>query len=320
MRILVTGIDGFVGSHTARFLLTLPRSEVHGTVIDPSNIPNIKSIKTKLHLHKMDILDGKKLSSLFKKVKPDRVIHLAGQAFVPTAFDDPVSTFQVNIIGGINVIEAARTLQAFSGTCPSLLIVSTGEVYGKVDRLPITEDFPLNPNNPYAASKASIDIIAQQYRSAFNLPIVVVRPFNHAGPGQSPIFVCSDFGKQFAEIALGKRKPALNVGNTKSERDFTDVRDVVKAYWMLLEQNPPEVVFNVCSAVPTSVDKVLSIFQDIAGFKVEITSEQRRLRSYDVPIVVGSHQRLRKTTGWFPTIPIENTLRDVYDHWKQQLA
>ncbi len=315
MRVLVTGIDGFVGSHLAEFLLTVPGVEVHGTVFDRKQTANIKHIIGALHLHTADILDRSRLISLVAEINPDRIIHLAGQAFVPTAFSDPTSTFQANIMGGVHVLEAARLLKAKGPVNPLVLMVSTGEVYGKIDRLPITEDFPLCPNNPYAASKASIDLISQQYRVSFDLPVVVVRPLNHVGPRQSPLFVCSDFGKQFAEIAAGKRLPQLHVGNVRAQRDFTDVRDVVKAYWLLLEHKAPGVVYNVCSGVPLAVDAVLSMFQEISGIKVEIISEERRMRSYDVPVVFGSYERLKQATGWAPAIPIRQTLKDVYEYW-----
>jgi len=320
MRVLVTGIDGFVGSHVAEFLLTIPTVEVFGTVFDPALIFNIKKIEHSLSLHTVNLIDLDRTVRLIEQIKPDRIIHLAGQAFVPTAFSDPVSTFQANIMGGINVLEAARMLSLKTSVNPSVLVVSTGEVYGKVDRLPITEDFPLSPNNPYAASKASIDLIAQQYRASFGLSVVVVRPFNHVGPRQNPLFVCSDFGKQFAEIAVAKRPPELHVGNIHAQRDFTDVRDVVKAYWLLLERSAPEIVYNVCSNKPIAIETLLSMFQEIAGFKVSIISESQRMRSYDVPVVIGSYDRLKEATGWAPSIPINKTLADVYEYWQRHIG
>lgn len=320
MRVLVTGIDGFVGSHMAEFLLALRNVEIFGTVLDPALTANIKQIQRSLSLHTINILDHDRLVSLVEQIRPDRIVHLAGQAFVPTAFANPVSTFQANVMGGVNVLEAARLLGAKTGVSPSVLVVTTGEVYGKVDRLPITEDFPLSPNNPYAASKASLDLIAQQYSASFGLPLVVVRPFNHAGPRQSPLFVCSDFGKQFAEIAAGKRPPELHVGNMQAQRDFTDVRDVVKAYWLLLERSLPEVVYNVCSGQPIAIESLLSMFQEIAGLNVSINTEKQRMRSYEVPVVTGSYDRLKQATGWTPSIPIVKTLRDVYEYWQQHIG
>jgi GDP-4-dehydro-6-deoxy-D-mannose reductase len=317
MRVFVTGIDGFVGSHLAEFLLTIPGTEIHGTTLDPSQIPNIKHIRHSLHLHQCDILDRERLIRLVEQIKPDRIFHLAGQAFVPAAFIDPVSTFQANIMGGVHILEAARLLGSRSGDAPSVLVVSTGEVYGRVDRLPITEDFPLAPNNPYAASKAALDLIAQQYCTSFHMPVVVVRPFNHVGPRQSPLFVCADFGKQFAEIAAGEKPPQIHAGNLQAQRDFTDVRDIVKAYWLLLERTPPHVVYNVSSEEPLSIGELLTMFQEIVGIDVKIVSEQKRMRSYDVPVVRGSYDRLRHDTGWAPSFPIRQTLKDVFEYWKK---
>ncbi|MEK9135828.1 MAG: GDP-mannose 4,6-dehydratase, partial [Bacteroidota bacterium] len=160
MRVLVTGIDGFVGSHAAEFLLATAGVDIHGTILESAPLQNISHIQSQLHLHALNMLDSERFAAVIHDVRPDRIIHLAGQAFVPTAFADPASTFQANIIGGVNVLEAARTLKVQGKANPSVLVVSTGEVYGRVDppsRLPITEDFPLMPNNPYAASKASVD-------------------------------------------------------------------------------------------------------------------------------------------------------------------
>ena len=316
MRVLVTGIDGFVGSHLAEYLLTLPGVEVHGSVLLPGNIPNILHIKPSLHLHQADILDRDRMLSLLRDIRAEKILHLAGQAFVPTSFSDPRATFEANIMGGVNILEAARKLRADKETGPSILIVSTGEVYGKVDRVPIREDFALAPNNPYAASKAGLDIIAQQYRSSFDLRVVVTRPFNHAGARQNPLFVCSDFGKQFAEIEAGKRTPELHVGNLSAQRDFTDVRDVVKAYWLLLEKDQTHPVFNVCSGQPLSIQNLITIFEDITGIRVKVIGEKERMRPYDVPVVRGSYERLRKATGWAPSIPIRRTLNDVFEYWR----
>ncbi|MBM2840446.1 MAG: GDP-mannose 4,6-dehydratase, partial [Bacteroidetes bacterium] len=286
MRVLVTGIDGFVGSHTAEFLLRIPGVEVHGTVLDPFTLPNIEHIRHSLHLHKANLLERELITALFNEIRPDRVIHLAGQAFVPTAFADPVPTFQANVLGGVHVLEAARLLKTTGGVATSVLVVSTGEVYGKPVRLPITEDLLLVPNNPYAASKASIDIIAQQYGEAFGLNVIVVRPFNHAGPRQSPMFVCSDFSKQIAEVAAGKREPRILVGNIDAQRDFTDVRDVVRAYWLLLERTRGG-TYNVCSGKPRAVREILDTLSKLAGTRIDCSVDDSRLRTYDIPVVYG---------------------------------
>lgn len=321
MRVLITGIDGFVGSHTAEFLLQQANVEVHGTVFGDILRPNIAAIESSLHLHPIDLMDNAQVASVVRAVQPDRIIHLAGQAFVPTSVRDPIGTFQVNILGGVAILEAARIMSE-SGKSTAVLMISTGEVYGRVDpeRMPITEDFPLQPNNPYAASKASIDLISQQYRSSFNLDVTVARPFNHAGPRQSPVFVCSDFAKQVAEISLGMRPPKMLVGNIEAERDFTDVRDVVKAYWSILERPHSEPVFNICSGTPVKVRRILNQLRALTGMEISVVVEEHRLRAYDVPVVVGSTQRLRDATGWSPAIKIEDTIRELYEYWKHQLS
>jgi GDP-4-dehydro-6-deoxy-D-mannose reductase len=322
VRVLVTGIDGFVGSHTAEFLLTLPGTEVHGTVLDPNQIRNISHLTSSLHLHQANILEEGRIEALLEDVHPDRIIHLAGQPYIPASLENPAQTFQVNIFGGISILEAARKLKESGRASPAILVVSTGEVYGRVDQndQPITENSPLAPNNPYAASKACIDLLAQQYRTSFGLEVVVVRPFNHVGPRQSPAFVCSDFGKQFAEITMGKRRPEVHVGNVGTRRDFTDVRDIVRAYWSLFSCGSSEAVFNVCSGQAVQIREILAMYEEIAGVKITPIVEHRRLRGYEVPLAVGSNARLKEATGWSPGIHIRQTLVDVFEYWKRELA
>ena len=322
MRVLVTGIGGFVGSHTAEFLLGIPGIEVHGTVISSEVNRNIDHIASRLDLHEVNILDVRRIDALCSEISPDRIIHLAGQAFVPVSLQDPTTTFHTNILGGLSILDAARKMKEQDGHGPSVLIVSTGEIYGMVDvsRQPISEEFPLRPNNPYAASKASIDLIAQEYRNTFGVNVTVCRPFNHAGPRQSPVFVCSDFGRQFAKIAAGRSPATIRVGNLEACRDFTDVRDVVRAYWSLFDRTSNDVVFNVCSGQAFRIREVLSLFEEITGITVQVISEERRLRSYDVPLVVGSYDRLNRATGWSPCIPLRQTLRDVFAYWQSDVS
>jgi GDP-4-dehydro-6-deoxy-D-mannose reductase len=291
--------------------------------MDANVSPNISHIRSSLHLHTANILDAPTIKSLITEIRPARVIHLAGQAFVPTSLQDPIGTFQANIFGGLSVLEAVRGLMSSgAGSCP-VLIVSTGEVYGKVkspDLLPIGEEVPLDPNNPYAASKASIDLLARQYAAHFGVDVTIVRPFNHVGPRQSPVFVCSEFGKQFAEIATGMRPPVIRAGNLEARRDFTDVRDVVRAYWLLFDRRSSDIVFNVCSGRAVQIVEILSLFKEISGLNVEVVAAQERLRSYDVPLVVGNYERLHRATGWTPTIPLRQTLADVFSYWRSHVS
>ena len=247
MKVLVTGIDGFVGSHAAEYLLGLGGVELHGTHFPRQKTGNIDHLRGRITLHETDIVDADALRQIFMALRPDKVVHLAGQAFVPTALRDPFGTFNVNIMGGVALLDAARHQAQATGAGPDILLVSSGEVYGKSHLEPISEDSPVRPENPYAVSKASVDLIGQEYRRTFGLRVSVVRPFNHAGPRQSPVFVSSDFGRQFALIAASKQEPVIRAGNIEARRDFTDVRDVVRAYWAILTHPSEHMVFNLCS-------------------------------------------------------------------------
>jgi GDP-4-dehydro-6-deoxy-D-mannose reductase len=320
MRVLVTGIDGFVGSHTAEFLCGREGVEVHGTVLPPGSAKHIAHLRERVHLHEADILDDGRMEQLLMHVRPDRVIHLAGQAFVPTSLSDPAGTFRVNVQGGVAVLEAARLLRERTGKHPALLVITTGEVYGRAEQGPVTEESPLHPLNPYAASKASLDLIAQTYRSSFGLQVTVARPFNHAGPRQSPVFVASDFGRQFARIAGGMEEPVLHVGNLDPRRDFTDVRDVVRAYWGILSLTDPGPVYNVCSGRVIAVRELVALYEEVTGIRVTIAAEPRRARSDEVSFIAGSFDRLRAATGWTPSIPLRQTLADVFAYWRTEVA
>ncbi len=322
MRILVTGIDGFVGSHVAEFLENVAEAEIFGTILTSTPGEHLRT-HPNLRLFQADLTNRGRVSEIFFDIRPDRVIHLAGQAFVPTAVQDPVGTINTNILGGIHVLEAARAVRDQEGVEPSLLIVSSGEVYGAVkpESQPVTESHPLQPANPYAGSKAALDLIAQTYRRTYGMRIVVARPFNHAGPRQNPSFVTSDFARRFAEFSLGLKEPVLDVGNILVKRDFTDVRDVVRAYWaMMALDREADPVYNVCSGVARAIGEVISTLKEITGLEVRIQTNQQKVRGYDVPVLLGCNERLKGATGWSPRIPFRDTLRDVFEYWRTALG
>lgn len=321
MRVLITGIDGFVGSHLAEALIASGGVDVHGTVMRlDAPLQNIAHLQQSLTLHQADVSDARRVIELFGELRPDRVLHIAGQAFVPASLDDPMGTFQANVLGGLAVLEAARTVRTHSGQAISVLLVSSGEVYGNPPQLPLTEETPIAPNNPYAASKASIDLIAQQYARFFGVDVVIVRPFNHAGPRQNPSFVVSDFARQFARIRLGMQEPVIHAGNIDVQRDFTDVRDVVRAYWLLFDRRTDALVFNVASNRAVSIRSILTSLEEYTGLHVQIRQEANRIRPYDIPVIVASYDRLHAATGWQPAIPFQQTLKDVYNYWLAQLG
>lgn len=315
MNVLVTGIDGFVGSHLTELLHGQVR--LSGLVIDPSRTPLIDRFRDRLTLHRGDIRDAEAVSEAVRAFRPAAIYHLAGQAYVPNSLKDPVDTYRTNIDGGINVLEAVRR---HAPECV-VLVVSSGEVYGKVapDAV-VEEESALRPENPYAASKACLDILARQYRAAFGLRTVVARAFNHLGPGQSDIFVGSAFARQVAEAKLGKRAPVIEVGNLDARRDFTDVRDVVRAYAALVEGERRHGVYNVCSGKAIAVREILDRLVAASGMKVEIRQDPARMRASDTPVVVGSPARIAGETGWKPSIPLERTLADLLAYWERRLS
>jgi len=322
MRVLVTGIEGFVGTHLAEFLHTQPGLEVHGTMLGSSPPPPLLALRDRLHLRQADILDADGFERIVREVQPDRVIHLAGQAFVPTAVANPADTVRTNVMGTVTILESLRKVSTETTARPGVLVVSSGEIYGNVPERdqPITEAQPPAPGNPYASSKAAIDLLAQSYRRTYKMDIIVARPFNHAGPRQSPTFVCSEFGRQFAEIAARKAPPVLKVGNVEARRDFTDVRDVVRAYWMLFDRSGNECVFNVCSGTGHAISEVIEIYAALSGISPEVVTDPEKVRPYGAPALVGSNRRLNIATGWAPRVSFRSTLEGVLRYWQGEIA
>lgn len=318
MRVLLTGVDGFVGSHMAEFLIGLGGVDVFGTTVSRESGPNLTSVRDRVRTFQADILEMGRLEELLTTIRPDRVIHLAAQAFVPTSVHDPVGTFTTNITGSTSMLEALRRVRDREGGDPPCLVVSSSEVYGRVEpeRQPIREDLPLAPANPYAASKASVDLIAQAYRRTYNMNVIVARPFNHVGPRQSATFVCSEFGRRFSDFASGRSPAILRTGNITTRRDFTDVRDVVRAYWSMLESPSDQFVFNVCSGTAYAISEIITLYKEITGIDATIMQQEAKARHYDIPLLLGSSARLRAATGWAPTIPLRQTLKDVFDYWQ----
>lgn len=318
MNVLITGIDGFVGSHLAEALLKDDRVRLSGIVHPGSSSHHIDDLLPKVSVHRLDISDLRAVREAVRSCAPEAIYHLAGQAFVPLSIQEPYGTFQTNITGTLNILESVRGLPDKLVRRCRVLVVSSGEVYGAVSRsaLPVHEEEPLRPANPYAVSKAAADLIAQQYRTAFNVAVVVARPFNHLGPRQSDLFVGSALAKQIAEISLRKREPELLVGNLEPRRDFTDVRDVVDAYIRLLDGDRQYGVYNVCSGRSVRIGDLLEMFRAASGVSVKIVSDPKRKRSAEVQDIVGDASRLRAETGWRPSVPLEETVRDLLRYWE----
>lgn len=296
--LLITGDLGFVGQHA---LARWPGAR--GFSEESNNL---------------DIRDKSGLTEFFRGRKLGAILHLAALSFVPDSFKDPETTFAVNFLGTLNLLEAL----ADSGFSGRFLFISTGDAYGLVpqNELPITENRPLRPRNPYGVSKAAAEALCYQWSQTGPFEIVIARPFNHIGPGQAPTFAISDFARQIALIKAGKLPPALTVGNIETTRDFTDVSDVLAAYGALLEHGHNGEIYNVGSGIERSVRSLLEQLLELANVKAEIIVDPLRFRPAEQARVCCSHDKLTQHTGWQPAVPIEQTLLNLYHYWENEIG
>jgi GDP-4-dehydro-6-deoxy-D-mannose reductase len=318
MRVLVTGITGFVGSHFADHALTRGATVV-GSCRWRSKTDNIEHLRSRVELVECDLRDMSSVQHLLEVARPDYVIHLAAQSFVGASWQAPAETLTNNIVSQVNLLEAVR----HRGGRPRFLVVGSSEEYGHVEEheLPITEQNPLRPLSPYGVSKVTQDLLGYQYWKSYGLPVVRSRAFNHEGPRRGDVFVTSSFARQVAEIEHGVREPVIQVGNLKARRDYTDVRDVVRGYWLLLERGEPGEVYNLCSGRAWTIQTILDYFLEAALVRpIEIREDPARLRPSDVPILLGDARRIREAVGWRPEIPFEQTLDDVLHYWRRRVA
>jgi GDP-4-dehydro-6-deoxy-D-mannose reductase len=317
MRVLITGFTGFVGSHLADYLVARGDVEVFGTYRWRSRMDNVEHLRGQVRLVECDLRDAAAARHVIRDVRPDRVFHLAAQSYVPTSWLTPGETLGGNVLGQVNLLEAVRDLDL-----PARIhVAGSSEEYGLVlpHELPIREESPLRPLSPYAVSKVAQDLLAYQYWQSYRLHVVRTRGFNHTGPRRGEVFVTSNFARQIAEIEKGLREPVVSVGNLDSVRDFTDVRDMVQAYWLALEHGAPGEVYNVCSGRGFPARQVLDILVDLAHVKVGVREDPARMRPSDVALLVGDCSKFRNVTGWQPTIPFEVTLKDLLEHWRKRV-
>ena len=294
MRALITGGKGFVGQWLA------------GHLKDQGDEVAVIDLET-------DVADGAAVRRVFADVAPDAVYHLAAMTHVGESWEDPSRVLRVNVLGTAEVLAAARQLPAG----PRVLVVSSAEVYGIVtpEQLPLDEHAPTVPASPYAASKLAAEAVALQAWRGYGQPVIVVRPFNHIGPGQSPNFFVPALAKRIVE-ARRTGAGALRVGTLTTRRDFTDVRDVVAAYRLLVEKGAPGAVYNVCSGRDVAMSEVASELLRLAGVELTLETDPELVRPVDVPVLRGDASLLREATGWQPTTPLATTLADVLSSWE----
>lgn len=319
MKVLITGITGFVGSHLADYILKeFPEVEVFGIERWRSRQENIIHLKDKVKLIECDLKDASSVKKTLKEVMPEKIFHLAAQSFVPTSWRAPSETLETNIIGQVNIFEAMRELKLFN---TPIQIACSSEEYGLVleDEVPITEKNPLRPLSPYAVSKIAQDFLAYQYYKSYGIKAMRTRTFNHTGPRRGDVFVVSTFAKQIAMIEKGKQEPKIYVGNLEAKRDFTDVRDVVRAYWLSLDHCEPGVVYNIASGVTHPIQEVLDTLLSLSDADIKVEQDAARMRPSDVMILWGDSTKFRNATGWKPEVPFEKTLKDTLDYWRERV-
>ena len=319
MRILITGVTGMVGSHLVDHVLAnYADVEVHGLMRWRSPIDNIRHAIDRISVHLADLNDLGSLIRLLETVQPDRIFHLAAQSYVTTSFTAPVDTLRTNVIGTSNLLEAVR----LSGVEARIHICSSSEVYGQVIEadLPIRETMPFRPASPYAVSKVGEDMIAYQYGLSFGLHVLRTRMFTHTGPRRGAVFAESAFARQIARIEVGLQSEPVRVGNLDSVRTYADVRDAVRAYWLLLEKCPPGEVYNIGGTRTLTIGDILEILKSMALVPVEHVVDPDLLRPSDVTLQVPDISRFQKATGWTPEIELEQTLGDLLNYHRQSLA
>lgn len=309
MKALVIGGGGFVGPYLVRHLtddcgyeVTVTKTEKEQLVMDNADVKNL------------DILDIGQIVGLLKAEQPDYIFHLAAQSSVAYSWKNPTLTIDVNIKGCVNLLDAVRQLDKK----PRVLLIGSGEEYGhiKEGECPIVEDNTVRPGNIYAATKACQNMLGKIYSDAYGLDIMMVRAFNHIGPNQTPMFVVADICKQVADIEKGRQEPVIYVGNLSAKRDFTDVRDVVKAYALLVEHGRRGETYNVGTGHAIAISQILDEIVAMSDTAIEVKVDENKLRPVDVPIIEPDIDKIKSEVGWQPVISLEQTLRETLEHWR----
>jgi len=314
MKVLITGITGFAGSHLADLIVNEQLGEVYGIHRWRSDMTNIRHLDGKINMLECDLRDAFSVRDVIDAIRPDKIFHLAAQSFVPTSWSAPTESLSTNILGELNIFEACKKL----GINPWIQIACSSEEYGMVypDEIPIKETNPLRPLSPYAVSKVGQDLLGYQYFQSFGTKVVRTRGFNHTGPRRAHVFVCADFARQIVDIEKGRRDPVINVGNLEAKRDFTDVRDMVKGYWVSTEKCEPGDVYNICSGTSWTIRQILDKLLEKSNVDIEVRQDPKRMRPSDVPVLQGDNSKFSNVTGWKREIDFDTTLLDILEYWR----
>lgn len=310
---LIIGGAGFVGTYLAKYLMEELQWEIFITKLEGEQT---ELSLPKQNIYDLNILDFDRVKTVLEEIQPDYIFHLAAQSSVASSWKNPDLTLDINIKGSVHILEAVRTLKKQ----PSILMIGSGEEYGYVlsEEVPIKEDTILRPGNIYATTKACQNMLSNVYYRAYGIKVKMVRAFNHIGAGQADMFVVSNFCKQVAEIEKGRKEAILYVGNLSAKRDFTDVRDVVKAYALLIQFGQDGETYNVGSGKAISIQELLDKILSFSNRSIIIKQDQNRMRPSDIPIIEADITKIKRDTNWKPEIPLERTLIDTLDYWRKQ--
>lgn len=309
MKSLIIGGAGFVGEYLIRELL-----REGGQKVVVTKMPRETIAVSGIRVRDLDILDEGAIDSILREEHPDYIFHMAAQSSVAVSWDKPQLTIDVNVKGAVNLLEALRRLEYK----PRVLLIGSGEEYGHVssESMPIHETCAANPGNIYAATKSCQNMLGRIYADAYGLQVMMVRAFNHVGPNQAPLFVVADFCKQAAEIEAGKREAVIRVGNLAAKRDFTDVRDVVRAYCLLIEKGVAGETYNIGSGRAVAIEDILNMILEYARADIRVETDPTKFRPVDVPVIEADVRKIQQLTGWKPEITLEQTVRDTLDYWR----
>lgn len=307
MDALVIGAGGFVGKYLLRQLLE------EGQDAGATKLPHERIGLDGVEEFDLDLTDQNAVRRFLAEHRPAQIYHLAAQSSVSVSWKQPELTVDVNIKGALHLLEAVRSIEEYY---PRILLVGSGEEYGylRPDACPIQETEALHPGNIYAVTKACQNMLGSVYARAYGMAVIMVRAFNHIGVGQAPLFVAADFALQIAEMEAGLRSPVMQVGNLEAKRDFSDVRDVVRAYTMLMKRGIAGETYNVGSGHAVPVREILDTLLDLSTESIAVEQDPKRLRPSDVPIIEADITKLREDTGWEPIYSLEETLHTMLDH------
>jgi GDP-4-dehydro-6-deoxy-D-mannose reductase len=315
MRVLITGATGFAGAHLAEALATRDGIDLHAICRTAAFPPGRAALADRVSLHGADLTDAQAVTAILQRVQPQQIYHLAGYANAGQSLREPDEAWSGNLLATRRLYEAIVA----SGGKPRVLYVSSGLIYGD-STSPISETHPLRPANPYAASKAAADLLSYQVTRHPGLDVVIVRPFNHIGPHQSPQYAAASFARQLAEIEAGLQPPVIQTGDLRARRDLTDVRDMVQAYLHLMERGKSGEAYNAGSGTAVSIQSVLDQLRSKCRVAVEVRTDPSRLRLADTTATIADTAKIRDATQWTPRIPLAQTLADMLDYWRMNLS